>query len=404
MEEFKLINKTRIFISSAYEDALKETRKIAKEHLEESGHEVPIFENGDFGSWEKDSLKQCLDVVNSSDVLVLLINKSAGTLLPGNVTPTYLEFKAATREKKHILVFVSPEIKSNFMNLKDTLKSIYNNYISDHHRVPDSPFTPFKEWINDQLEVGQIGKNLLDKADPFIWAFLYDIYSNGYWLYEFDIAHSKEQVKNISSMLSTSLRSVVNLIPERTKINDLKNQAQNLLTYADFTLNLLVEKNSILNNEEGNWSNFLEQGITFLKEEKDIILAPEFNPTVVNRIKGCFAASLYYYNEHNPTQLTLVGTAGKITAPELFFLDQSNVYVVEAFNQQEKLITYKEDKQTLYITEPLGDYVLCLHFLIAEHWTKDQVIAHIDLVEYAIINEQDEYFYEYLKLLIGGRT
>ena len=121
-ESFKLINRTRIFISSAYEDALKDTRKIVKDHLEKSGHEVPIFEDGDFGSWR--------------------------------VIP----------------------------------------------------------------------------------------YNNGYWLYEFDIARSQEQAKNISALLSTSLRSVVNLIPERTKLNELKNQTANLMNYANYTLTLLSEK------------------------------------------------------------------------------------------------------------------------------------------------------------------
>jgi predicted secreted acid phosphatase len=62
-ESFKLINRTRIFISSAYEDALKDTRKIVKDHLEKSGHEVPIFEDGDFGSWESDTLQQWLLVI-----------------------------------------------------------------------------------------------------------------------------------------------------------------------------------------------------------------------------------------------------------------------------------------------------------------------------------------------------
>lgn len=372
--------------------------------MEECGHEVPIFENGDFGSWEKDTLNQCLEVVKSSDVLILLINKSEGTMLSGDITPTYLEFKAARDEKKHILVFVSPEIKTNFMTLKGTFKSIYENYMADHHRVPDSPFTPFKEWINDQMKEGQLAKNLLEKANPFIWAFLYEIISSGYWLYEFDVAYSKDNAKSISAMLSTSLRSVVGFIPERNQINELKNQAKYLLNYADYTLNLLTERNSILNNENGSWSIFLEQGIIFFKEERDIVIAPEFNPTVVNTINGCFEASLYYYDEIHSNQLSLVGTAGEITAPKLFFLDQTDVYVVDAFNQQDKIITYREDKQTLYITEPIGNYVLCLHFSLLDHWSINQVKAHIDLIEYAIIKEQDEYFYEFFKLLIGGRT
>ncbi|WML44562.1 DUF4062 domain-containing protein [Neobacillus sp. PS3-40] len=73
-----MINRTRIFISSAYEDDLKSPRKIIKDHLESSGHEVPIFETGVFGPWETDTLEQCLDEVRSSEVLILFINKKFG--------------------------------------------------------------------------------------------------------------------------------------------------------------------------------------------------------------------------------------------------------------------------------------------------------------------------------------
>ncbi|PKR82692.1 hypothetical protein MHI39_01095 [Heyndrickxia sp. FSL K6-6286] len=228
-------------------------------------------------------------------------------------------------------------------------------------------------------------------------------YNNGYWLYEFDIARSQEQAKNISALLSTSLRSVVNLIPERTKLNELKNQTANLMNYANYTLTLLSEKNLIMNNEIGNWSNFLEQAINFLQKDKEIIVAPDFNPTRVNIIRGCKAASLYHYNENTPQKLILLGATGNVTAPDTFDLTNSNVYVVDAFNQQEKIIFYREEKQTLYITEPIGECVLCLHFPLVERWNNDQVKAHIDLIEYAIIKEEDEYFYEYLKLLIGGK-
>ncbi|WP_163103074.1 DUF4062 domain-containing protein [Peribacillus alkalitolerans] len=402
-----MINKTRIFISSAYEEALKQPRKHIKHQLENSGHEVPIFEHGDWGTWEKDTLKQCLEVVKSSDVYVLLINKSAsaGKLLKGNVTPTFKEYKAAVQEKKHILVFVSHDIKSNFMTLHPKLKSIHEAYVRDFHRKPDSPLDPFEDWIKENMEDGQLGKKLLEVADPFVWAFLFEIYSNGHWLYDIDISQSKEEAKKISDMLSTSLRSVVHFISKRDEIELLQSQAIYLLRYAEYTLSMLAERNLISNNPDNykdKWSNLLEQGISFLKEPKDVIQARDFNPTLITKVNGCYAASLYNFDEKS-NQLRLVGTAGDITAHEMFFLDEKDVFVVDAFNTQEKVITYREEKQTLYITEPIGDSVLCLHFYLAHKWSYEKVIAHIDEIEYAIMNEQD-YFYGFLKLLIGGRT
>ena len=400
-----MINKTRIFISSAYEEDLKSPRKIIKAHLEESGYEVPIFETGDFGTWEKDTLAQCLDVVRQCDVFILLVNKKAsanGYLMRGNITPTYLEFSAAIQSGKHILVFVNPEIKRNFMSLKNDLKNNYDTYVREYHRPPNSPFDPIEPWVDAQLKSDSLYKQLLEVADPFIWAFLYDIYIKGNWLYEYDIAYSTEQAKNISSMLSTSFRSVVNLINERDKIDQLQIISSYLLEYAESTIEILSEKNEVTNNDPEDWSNVLEKMTDFLsKSTKDIIQARDFNPTVVNTVTGCTAASLYLHNGVNT--LDLIGTAGEITANEAYFLDEEDIFVVKAYNTKKRIMAFRQDKQCLYLTEPVGNTVFCLHFKFKEFWTKEVAEAYFNELEYAIINE-NEFFFDFIKLVIGGRS
>ncbi|MBW8351573.1 DUF4062 domain-containing protein [Bacillus sp. IITD106] len=399
-----MINKTRIFISSAYEEELKSPRKIIKAHLEESGYEVPIFETGDFGTWEKDTLAQCLSVVRSCDVFVLLINKKASansTLMRGNVTPTYLEYRAALQEKKHILVFVNPEVKNNFMNIKDDLQRIYDTYIRDHHRMPDSPFDPFKNWIEEQMKTENVYKRMMQSVDPFVWAFLYDVYNNWNWLYEYDVAHSTEHAKNISAMLSTSFKSVVSLISERDEIDQLKTSAAYLLEYADLTLEILKERNEIKNNLLEDWSGVLLKGINFLSRGPiEIIQARDFNPKIVNTIQRCHAASLYSYN--GKQSLDLIGTAGNITANDMFSFDEEDIFVVSAFKNKSRLMAFRQDKQCLYITEPIGNTVLCLHFKLDTYWTKETAEAYMGELEYAIIN-QNELFFDFMKLVIGGR-
>jgi hypothetical protein len=407
-----LINRTRIFISSAYEDDLKSPRKIIKEHLENSGHDVPIFEAGDFGTWETDTLEQCLQVVRSSDVLILLINKKSGAspvLMAGNITATYREYQTARKENKHILVFVSPDIKRNFNIIHPRLKSLYQTFLNDYHRTPNSPYDPFQEWIENSAD--EMAKPILSKADPFVWAFLFDIYRNREWLYEFDFSDTQVNAKTISRMLSTSFRSVISLIAEKDRISLLKKQASNLLSYADYTLVLLNEKNLIMENyfqsQEYNvnsWSNFLEKGIEFLKHSRDIIQAPNFNPITVNTITGCFAASLYHYNEDKGELLSLIGTTGDITAPQFFSLDENDIFVVDAFTKEEGIIAFREEKQTIYITEPVGDFVYCLHFSLDNKWTSENVTAYVEEIENAIIKaKENEYFFEYFKLMIGGK-
>ncbi|WP_190284984.1 DUF4062 domain-containing protein [Bacillus sp. S3] len=400
-----MINKTRIFISSAYEEDLKSPRKIIKEHLEDSGYEVPIFEAGDFGTWEKDTLQQCLTVVRSCDIFVLLINKKSGansTLMRGNVTPTYLEYQAALQEKKHILVFVNPEVKNNFMSMKDDFKRIFDTYVSDHHRLPSSPFDPIKDWVEEQMRTENLYKRMLQIADPFVWAFLYDVYSKWNWLYEYDIAHSREHAKNISAMLSTSLKSVVKFISERDEIDQLKTSATYLLEYADITLDILKEKNEIKKGPLEDWSRVLQKSINFLSRNPiEIVQARDFNPLVVNTIQRCHAASLYSYN--GKQALDLIGTAGDITANDMFSLDETDVFVVSAFNNKTRLFAFRQDKQCLYITEPIGNSVLCLHFNLDTNWTKETAEAYMAEIEYAIIN-QNELFFDFMKLVIGGRS
>jgi hypothetical protein len=213
-------------------------------------------------------------------------------------------------------------------------------------------------------------------------------------------------------MLSTSLRSVVSLIAEKDRISLLKKQASYLLSYADYTLALLNEKNVIMENHTHNhkyynqnsWSKFLEKGIEFLKQPRDIIQAPNINPITVNTITDCFAASLYFYNEENGEVLSLVGTTGDITAPHFFDMNDKDIFVVDAFIKEERIIAFREDKQTIYLTEPVGDFVFCLHFSLNEKWTSENVTAYVEEIEHAIIKgRENEYFFKYFKLLIGGK-
>ncbi|MFE7062251.1 DUF4062 domain-containing protein [Sutcliffiella sp. NPDC057660] len=401
-----MINRTRVFISSAYENDLKTPRKIIKEHLENSGHEVPIFEDGDFGTWEKDTLKQCLDVVGSSDVFILLINRKSGAssrLMNGNVTPTYLEYIAAMQKNKHILVFVSPIVKQHFTILKTEFDRLNEAFENEFYRKPNSPFDPLEKWIETQLASEGAFKQLLEVADPFVWAFLSEIYRNRNWVYDFDISRSHEHAKNISAMLSTSLRSVVGLISEREQIDQLKNQASYLYAFAEYTLQLMNEKNIIVDNGIHTWSKFLEQGLQFLKTPIQIIQMPDINPSIVNTTPGCNAASLYTIDKESHKILILVGSIGEISPDEFYKLDEEEVYVVDSYNQQVRLITYNTDKQTLYVTEPIGDFVLCLHFELTNPWTEGQVKAYDSEIKHAII-EQHEYFYEFFIRILGGRT
>lgn len=164
-----------------------------------------------------------------------------------------MEFQEAWKKKKHILVFVNPDIKKRFFDLRKDFDSLYNQYIEENHRPPDSPFDPFERWISIQ---DGVAKKHLQAADPFVWAFLYDIYKKRYWLYEFDFAQSEKEAKQISQMISNSLKTVVDFIPRLDELTEIEEQQSYLVEYAEHTLTMLHQKNLILNKEEQDWSNF----------------------------------------------------------------------------------------------------------------------------------------------------
>ena len=320
-------------------------------------------------------------------------------MLDGDITPTYLEYKAAMLEDKHILVFVSPDIKKSFLDLKDEMYDLYYQYQEKTKRLPSSPLEPFKDWIYQELHKNNLYSNIFKKADPFIWAFLFEIIREGNWLYEFDIAHSINEVKRISDMLSTSFRSVVHFINKRKEIQEMQSMLDYLDNYSSYTLELLEEKNKIMNHES-DWSTLLEKAIQALNHQKDIIQNPEINPIVVNRISECYAASLY---QKEGNILSLIGSTSNISANQMYSLDEDDIYVVDALTKRERIIAYREDKNAIYLTLPVNDFVVCcLHYRLEKRWTKEQVIAYEKEIEYAII-DGNEYFLDFFKLILGGR-
>lgn len=104
-------------------------------------------------------MKHCIEVVEKSDIVILLINTKSGEepeLRWGNVTPTYLEFQEAWKKKKHILVFVNPDIKKRFFELKRILTHYITNILKRtigrliHPLILSKTGSPVRmEWLKD---------------------------------------------------------------------------------------------------------------------------------------------------------------------------------------------------------------------------------------------------------------
>ncbi|MBD8069858.1 hypothetical protein F7888_12910 [Bacillus sp. PS06] len=79
-----------------------------------------------------------------------------------------------------------------------------------------------------------------------------------------------------------------------------------------------------------------------MKVSNQIILMPDINPIIVNSTHDCVAA--YLYTIDKKVTIFLVGSIGEISPDELYNLIEEEVYVVDSYKNQVRLITYNTKK------------------------------------------------------------
>lgn len=142
-----LMSKPRTFISSTCFD-FSDARAAIAEHLKHLGHEPLRSDSPNFGvSLGKHSHNACLDQVENSDYMVLLIGgRRGGTFVGSEKSITNEEYRHALKKHIPVISFVKRDVY-------DTLRHYKKNPSGDFtHTVDDVRIFDFIELVSSQSE------------------------------------------------------------------------------------------------------------------------------------------------------------------------------------------------------------------------------------------------------------
>ncbi|MDE2231529.1 MAG: DUF4062 domain-containing protein [Candidatus Omnitrophica bacterium] len=115
MLQYRIMQKYRIFISAVQKE-LKEERRAVKSFIQNNfllkdHFEVFLFEDAPAKS--KPSQEAYLSKVGGSDIYIGILGQQYGLAGKGKISPTEMEFRAAQKAKKEILVYIKGENGGN---------------------------------------------------------------------------------------------------------------------------------------------------------------------------------------------------------------------------------------------------------------------------------------------------
>ncbi|MDF1561944.1 MAG: DUF4062 domain-containing protein [Deltaproteobacteria bacterium] len=126
------MTKPRIFLSSTCFD-LSEVRDVVRRHLEDLGMDVVASDHPGFGvAPVSHSHNACLDEVDRSDYLVLIIGgRRGGTYIGNENSITNEEYTRAARRRIPIFTFVKKEVQTAKKIYRDSAKANVSSMVED---------------------------------------------------------------------------------------------------------------------------------------------------------------------------------------------------------------------------------------------------------------------------------
>ncbi|MFE1242777.1 DUF4062 domain-containing protein [Fictibacillus sp. NPDC058756] len=390
-----MAKKAKIFISSAYEDDLKSLRTNVGRVLREAGHEPLLFEEN-FAPWDEDKLQTCVDMVMQSDIFILLIKKQSGSLIHDEqTTPTYIEYFTALNSKKYIIPFVDKAVKNLYDDfLHQMIDNEYTQYREGHGGTePDYNIALVRQAIE---KLPQPYKEKINSIHPFVWGFIYEVRRSTPWLYDLDIAESDIFYDNLKSYLSSNLAIGIQYVPMVKDIMANADAASEFTTYKKFTNELLA---TIVDGTITNWSYFLHKVSEQLTEGNILIREGTKLEKIIGKHNSCEAITVYR-KENDKNLMSLVDYWGN-TSPKLFYdLSDNSSYVAETYSNDVESLYFREDKQMLYFTLKVHEFVLCFHFKLSGYWIDKKVSVYEKEIKSAIM--KPSLYLEFVINLIGG--
>ncbi|MFC7394275.1 DUF4062 domain-containing protein [Scopulibacillus cellulosilyticus] len=394
-------DKTKIFISSAYEDSLKDMRLKLYNDLNNLGHEAMIFEEN-FGPWGKDNIKHCLEKVEESDIFILIIGQKVGSKDPKTgLSITHLEYKRALHTGKPILVFAETAVKKIFFDngmLKQLSEKITSNEEVRGLPVDDKFVIESAEQIHK--EIGSIiyqGSGF--EYDPYTWFFLWDVAKDNQ---VYEISTGIDKINEIKNYLSHFLKKSVAYLSDEELFNSSVYTANEYIE----TQNFIFETLDLMKNGKiQDWYTFLASLQDKLKEGVILKDAGTYAQETICKFSNCKAITLYKYDEQEDVMVLVEGTGIYDKKRTKFNLDDNNSYVAQTYNCSGNDYTYfyNEDKQTLYFTYKISQaFVLCCHYKLSEKLSEDIVNGFEDEILDGIMNSQGGNLHVFTSRLLGG--
>ncbi|MCY7865924.1 DUF4062 domain-containing protein [Bacillus spizizenii] len=385
------LNSTRIFISSTAQESLKPFRMKLKERLEAAGHLPLLFENN-FGFWTDDALNDCLDKVSDSHVYLLFISDKSGsfTHIDPKITATYAEFHRAKTDDLVIIPIVESHIY-NFFNehIKRELDFRIERFIKEHDREPDYTYDIVLEWFDQLPESNPVLWDRIksENVDPFNWAFIYDVYRDTPWTYNFPLANADKACDFVLASLSNILKSVAPYYSMLDSLNSMIDETERLSRFRESVLEFIqCIKKGTLNVELllSKLSYCLTGGPI------DHNQSPLMRNTIA-KVSECEAICLY---KREQDHLNLVGFTGSSDPQKSYMINDVESYVASTYQKNDDTVEnifYNEEKQKIYLTKKVGDLILSAHFLLSESWSEKRVKSYEHQILNAIMKERDQF-------------
>lgn len=379
--------KAKIFLSSASQTSFTQTRSISFEKLRTLGHDPLMFERN-FGAWHngEDSISRCIRMVSECDIFVLFVGERAGSITSHGRSVTHLEFEQALAEEKSILVFVEPDIKSEYLG---SVKRIIDEYIASCRT--SGLGKPTSIDIVQHIGSNKAKINAQQQhVDDYVWYFLHEI-----------MAEEKIFVENLmpgvpiewDSLLSDMLRDGVEMLRNKKAIEETMVQTKELQHYKKFTSKIIPFL------KLGLKTDLRDLILEFKNSALGNIIVNDFGyvQRKIGEIRNCSAVTLY---KRDQDKMILIQSVGEATARN-FNMEDDTSFVVLTQKGASDNIFFREENNSLYVCLKGNDFVLTFHFPCGEEWSSQLYLDYQSNVESGIMIKNGDLFYTAVLILEG---
>lgn len=379
--------RTKIFLSSASQSSFTHTRNTSFEKLRSLGHDPLMFERN-FGAWHngEDSISRCIRMVSDCDIFILFVGERAGSITPFGRSVTHLEFEQALADGKSVLVFVEPDLKSEYLG---NVKKIIDEYIASF-RANGLGKPTSADIIHNLVSNKARITTQQQHVDDYVWYFLHEI-----------MAEEKIFVENLVSgvqidwdtLLSDMLRDGVEMLRNKKDIVRTMVQSKELQHYKKFTSNIIPFL------KLGLKTDLLALISEFKNSALGNIIVNDFGyvQRKIGEISNCSAVTLYKQDQN---KMILIESSGEVTARN-YNMDDDTSFVVLTQKGAHDNIFFREDNKRLYFCLKGRDFVLTFHFPCGEEWNSQLYLDYQSNVESGIMIKNGELFYTAVSILEG---